>query len=155
MPSVRAQIFAYEKAKLELIRVALGWKTLEVNPRDTIDEAKWNALVFNHGGDRVLRGLTGGVERRELTFTVGALLKEAGGDTAEELLDAWYVAVRDGLIDPDDIQLGGLAEMIEEGELSDPAIGRSAKGAQMIGAQMLEFRVQYLAREGDATAVGP
>jgi len=155
MASVRAQIFATVKARLDDVLAGLGWTTLAVNPREALDEAKWNALVLMHGGDRVVAGLTGMVERRQLTFSVGALVREANGRTAEDLLDDWYVAVRDGLVDPDDIQLGGLAEMIEEGDLSDPAIGRSPKGAWYIGAQLLEFTVQYLAREGDATVVGP
>jgi hypothetical protein len=59
------------------------------------------------------------------------------------------------LLDPADIQLGGLAIGIARGAISDPGIGRSAKGARIIGAQSMDFTVQYLAREGDASTPGP
>lgn len=155
MASVRAQIFAEVAVRLEAVRAALDWLTLLRNPRDPVGEDQMNALVLLHGGEREPDGLTGHVERRALEFSVGLLTIEREGSVAEDLLDAGFVAVADALIDPSGIQLGGLAVDIRMGALSDPLIGRGAQGARVVGGQSIDFTVEYWAREGDASVVGP
>ncbi len=155
MASVRAQILAAAEAKLSAVRVALAWQTLIRNPREKVGEDQLDALVMVDGGDRAPEGLTGHVEYRWVEFAVGWLVRETSADTIEELLDAALVAIIDALIDPDDIQLGGLAIAIEQGEIGEPVIGRSETGARIVGGQWTEFAVQYLAREGDASTPGP
>lgn len=155
MPSVRAQILAAVKAKLEEVAVALDFTTVIENPREVIGDDQLDAIVLLHGGDREPSGLTGHVEQRWLEFSVGWMVNETGAGTAEVQLDAAMVAISDKLMDPDDVQLGGLAVAIEQGAISDPVIGRGMTGARMLAGQSMDFSVQYWAREGDASAVGP
>lgn len=156
MSSVRAQILAAVAAKLEAVRVALNWATLVRNPREPIGEDQLNALVQMDGGDREPGSLTGHVERCTLEFSVGWMAMEReGGPSAEELLDAAFVAISDALLDPADIQLGGLAIAIERLGISDPLIGRGPSGARILAGQSMDFAVEYMAREGDASTPGP
>lgn len=157
MSSLRAQILTTVQGKLETVRDALGWSTLLRNPREPIGEDQFNAVVMMDGGDRIPAGLTGNVEQDTLEFSVAWFVMETaeGGPSAEEQLDAGFVAIVDALIDPDDIQLGGLAIGIARGAISDPGIGRARNGARVIGAQSMDFTVQYLAREGDASSPAP
>lgn len=155
MASVRAQILAAVMAKLEEVRAALGWESLIRNPRNPIGEDQANAIVLVDGGDRPPNGLTGEVEEGWLEFSVGWLVLESGSDTAEDILDLGFVAISDKLLDPDDIQLGGLAVDIRREGLSDPQIGRSPEGARIVGGQAMDFVVQYQSREGDASTPGP
>lgn len=155
MASLRRQILLAVEAKLEAVLGELAWETLIVNPRDPIGEDQFNALVLMHGGDRTPEGLTGNVEQRWLAFSVGMMVRETASARAEAVLDAGLVAVLDALLDPADVQLGALAVAIRFGEISDPMIGQSEHGARTIGGQSMDFEVQYLAREGDASAVGP
>ena len=155
MSSVRAQILQAVATKLESARVGLDWQTLLVNPRAAIGEDQFNALVLMYGGDRRPEGLTGNVEQRVLEFTVVLLVCERGTETAEQLLDAGYVAINDLLTDPDDIQLSGLCVGISQAGITDPTIGYSDSGARVIGGQAVDFAVQYLAREGDASSPAP
>jgi hypothetical protein len=155
MASVRAQIFARVQTKLEAVSAALGWKGVLRNPREPLGEDQFNTIVLMDGGDREPSGLTGHAEQDTLEFSVAWFVIEAGGESAEDLLDTGFVAIADALIDPDDIQLGGIASGIERGAISDPGIGRSTKGARIIGAQSMDFSVKYLGREGDASTPGP
>jgi hypothetical protein len=153
--SVRAQIFAAVEAKLADVLATLAWTTLLVNPRDPVGEDQLDAIVLMHGGEPEPDGLTGRVDRRTLEFSVAWLVRERGGSTAEELLDAGFVAISDALLDPADIQLSNLAVAIAQGGVSDPAIGRAEKGARILGGQTMDFTVEYYAREGDASTAGP
>lgn len=155
MPSVRAQILAAITAKLELVKTDLGWANVIRNPREVVGDDQLNAIVLMDGGDREPDGLTGGVETRWLELSVGWLVAETADDTAEDLLDAGFVAISDALLDPTDIQLGGLAVAIEQGGVTDPLIGRGPTGAKMLAGQAMDFSVQYWTREGDSSAVGP
>lgn len=155
MPSVRMQSFLAIEAKLELVREALGWATLVVNPRVQLGEDQLNALVLMYGGDNEPNSLTGFVEQRVADFSVGLMVVETQGATLEQLLDAGFVAVSDALIDPNDIQLDGLVNDVRMGALSDPVYGRSENGARLVGGQVIDFSIGYLAREGDASTPGP
>ncbi|MCT2398526.1 hypothetical protein [Novosphingobium mangrovi (ex Huang et al. 2023)] len=155
MASVRAQIFAAVKAKLETVKADLSFQSVLVNPREEVGEDQMNALLFWHGGDLEPDGLTGHVDRRQLEFTVGWMVRETSATPAEDLLDAAFVAVSDALMNPADIQLSGLAIAITQGALSDPMIGRARSGALILGGQACDFAVEYLAREGDASTVSP
>jgi hypothetical protein len=155
MASVRMQIFAAIEARLEVVKTALGWATMLRNPRTPVGEDQMNALVFAPGGEPEPASLTGGVETMTAEFSVGLVVMERADATAEALLDAGFVAICDALQDPDDIQLGGLAIGVLRGALSPPYIGTSALGARIVGVQEIEFTVQYMAREGDASTVGP
>lgn len=155
MASLRAQIIATVMSKLDQARDDLGWKTLLRNPREPVGEDQFNAILLGEGGDDEPESLTGHVEHSELDFSVGMLVQETATMTAEELLDAGFVAIVDGLINPADIQLGGIAIGIRRGAMSPPYIGRSAQGARIVGAQSIDFTVQYLAREGDASTAAP
>jgi hypothetical protein len=155
MPSVRAQILAVVEALLDDVRTDLDWTSVVRNPRERIGEDQMNALVMMDGGDREPTGLTGHVEENWVEFSVGMVVKETGEGTAEELLDAGLVAVCDTLVDPDNIQLGGLAIGIRREGISEPLYGRADKGARILGGQAIDFAVQYLAREGDASTPGP
>ncbi len=155
MASVRAQILALVEVKLGLVAEALDWAGVLRNPRDPVGEDQLNAIVQMDGGDRDPNGLTGRVEQRWLEFSVGLLVQQTSTATAEELLDDGLVAVSDSLLDPTDIQLGALAVGIEQGAVSDPVIGRAQDGGRVLGGQSIDFTVQYLAREGDASTPGP
>lgn len=155
MASVRAQILAVVEGKLDQVQSDLSMAARLTNPRELVGEDQLDALLFWHGGDRAPEGLTGHVDRRRLEFSVGWMVLETDSRSAEERLDEIYVAVCDALMDPTDIQLSGLAIAIEQGALSDPMIGRSQAGARIMGGQACDFTVEYLAREGDASAVGP
>lgn len=159
MASVRAQIFAAVKAKLDAVQADLGWTSCIRNPRDTIGVGQMSAIVMMDGGDREPNALTGGVGDMELEFSVGMLVAEkanpGAGESAEDLLDAGFVAISNALLDPSDIQLGGLAVGISRLGISDPVIGRPEKAAQYFGGQAVDFAVRYFEREGDASSVGP
>lgn len=156
MASVRSQILNAVEIKLEEVRAALAWTSLVVNPRVEVGEDQWNALVLFHGGDREPASLTGHRELRWLEFSVAWIVRESASATAEELLDAGLVAVSDALLDPADIQLSGLAVAIEQGAISEPVIGPASRnGARILGGQAMDFAVQYMAVEGDASTAGP
>ena len=157
MASLRAQILDAVEAKLVAVAAEIDWATVLRNPREVVGDDQYNALLQMDGGDREPGSLTGHVETRWLEFSVGMMVRETGGDgpSAEELLDAGYVAVSDALLDPDDMQLGGLAVAIAMGAVSDPLIGRGQTGAAMIGGQVIDFSVQYWTREGDASSAAP
>lgn len=155
MPSVRKQIFDAVEAKLDLVLTDLGWATRLTNPREPFGEDQMNAIALMHGGDREPEGLTGNVEQRWLELSVGWVVIEATEGEAEDLLDAGLVAISDALLDPTDVQLSGLAVAIRLEGISDPMIGRSQSGSRIIAGQSMDFRVQYLAREGDASSPGP
>lgn len=160
MASVRAQIFAKVEEKLTAVLDDLEWTTFKRNPRDPLGVDEMNGIVMMDGGDREPDGLTGGVGDCMLEFSVGMIVIErAGGSedapTAEGMLDDGFVKISNKLLDPNDIQLGGLAVGISRGALSDPVYGRPEKGAQWFGGQVIDFTVQYFEREGDAEAVGP
>ena len=155
MASVRKQILDAVEAKLEAVRVALGWNTLVHNPREPVGDDQFDALVMMDGGDLAPMGLTGHVEQRWLEFSVGLMVRDRSDASAEEKLDAGYVAVCDALLNPADIQLGGLAIDIQLGGVGDPMFGRAQSGARVVGGQSMEFMVQYLAAEGAASVVGP
>ena len=155
MASVRAQILAAVEAKLQLVSEQLGWAGLIRNPREPVGEDQLNALVMMDGGDNTPGGLSGGVSKCELGFSVAMLVQESGGIRAEDLLDAGFVLISNTLLDPFDIQLGGLAEGISRLAVSDPSIGRAAQGARIMGGQAIDFTVTYLEREGDAEIPGP
>lgn len=155
MPSLRAQILAAAEAKLETVRAQLDWTSLLRNPREPVGQDQFDALVMFDGGDRAPSGLTGHVEERWVEFSVGLMVLHTNENTAEDRLDAALTAVADTLIDPADIQLGGLAIDIQLGAISDPVFGRSEEGARAIGGQSLEFMVRYLATEGNFSQVAP
>lgn len=155
MSSLRMQIFDRIEEKLELVLVDLDWRTLVRNPREPIGEDQMNAIAFMHGGDSSPENLSGHVEIYWLEFSVGWVVLETKTDMAEALLDLAFVAISDALLDPDDIQLGQLAIGIQREEISDPMIGRSANGSRIVGGQSMSFRVQYMAREGDASSPAP
>lgn len=155
MPSVRMQIFAAVAAKLELVRAGLDWNQVIRNPRELVGEDQYNTLVMMDGGAREPDGLSGYVQESELEFSVAVMVMERNGDLAEDLLDAGFVAVSNKLVDPTDIQLGGIAIGIRRTGMSDPVIGRSPHGARVVGGQSIDFAVKYLEREGDAELPGP
>lgn len=155
MASVRYQIFDAVEDKLELVRDALDWALVLRDPRVPVGEDQMNALVLGTGGDMVPGSLTGHVATHELEFSVGLIVLETESDCAEALLDAGFVAVSNALLDPLDIQLGGLAVDIRRGAMSPPIIGTAKAGARIVGVQEIEFTVNYWAREGDAELPGP
>jgi len=156
MASVRRQIFDAVEAKLEAVRADLGWKTVLRNPREKVGEDQMNAIVLSEGGEHEPDDLTGSIEIHDSAFSVGMVILESGGDKAEDILDAGFVAICDALQDPNDIQLGGLAIGVLRGGLSQPFVGRSVEnGARVVGIQTIGFTVQYMAREGDASTPGP
>lgn len=159
MTSVRGQIFAAVAELLTEVKDDLQWVSFLHNPREPLGTAQMDAIAMMDGGDREPDALTGGVSDNELEFSVGWFVQEpaspAPGESAEEKLDAGYVAISDKLLDPANIQLGGLAVGIFRGEISDPQIGRAEGGARYMGAQAMDFRVRYFEREGDASSVGP
>lgn len=159
MASVRAQIFAAVDALLQDVLAELGWKTFLHNPREPLGTDQMDAIAMMDGGDREPDALTGGISDNELTFSVAWVVEEpanpGAGETAEEKLDAGYVAISDKLLDPTNIQLGGLAVGIFRGAIDDPQIGRPERSGRYMGAQAMDFRVRYFEREGDASSVGP
>lgn len=155
MASVRAQIFAAVEAKLQQVAVDLDWSGVIRNPREPLGEDDLNCIVMMDGGDRAPEGLTGFVEDRACEFSVGLMVRETDEATLEQLLDAGFVAVTDSLMDPTDIQLGGLIVGLSQGEVSDPVYGRPKDSARIVGGQTMDFTARYMGREGDASAVGP
>jgi hypothetical protein len=156
MASVRFQAFAAIEAKLELVLKALDWKTLVRDPRDPIGEDQMNALVLGTGGDDEPDSLTGHVSTHRADFAVGMIVIERdGGPPAEELLDTAFVAVSNALLDPNDIQLGGLVVDVRRGGMTPAMVGASPGGARMIGVQSIDFSFDYWARESDAETPGP
>ena len=155
MTSVRMQILQAVEAKLDLIRLELDWTKLVINPREPIGEDELNALIVLHGGDAEPLGLTGHVAESRVELSVGMMVLERGGETAELLLDAGFVAISNALCDPQDIQLGGLAIGIDRLGISEPTIGRTAEGGRIMAGQAIDFAVRYLEREGDAETPGP
>ncbi|AKM09875.1 hypothetical protein [Croceicoccus naphthovorans] len=155
MASVRMQIYAAVKAKLDAVRSALAFNGVIVNPREPIGVDQMDALILMHGGDRDPNWLTGGIEDRWLEIGVGWMLRETTEGSAEEQLDAALVAVCDALTDPDDVQLGGLAVEVMLTGIEEPQIGRAADGAHVLAGQFCEFAVRYMTREGDASTPAP
>ena len=156
MASVRRQAFAAIEAKLEIVRALLDWRTLVINPRGLmIGEDQMNALVLFYGGDDEPEDLTGFVEQHRAGFSIGLVVMETGAERAEDLLDAGFVAVSNAVVDPADIQLGGLVIDVRRGAMSPPFIGASTSGARIVGVQEIEFSMQYMAREGAAETPGP
>ncbi|MEV5021417.1 hypothetical protein MRBLMA1_001239 [Sphingobium sp. LMA1-1-1.1] len=157
MSSVREQVLQAVLAKVEGVKAALSWVTAVRNPRDPLGDDQLNALVLFDGGLLDPRGLSGGVQEDEVEFSVGLIVreKESEGLTAEALIDAGFVAIMDALLDPDDIQLGGLVECIDPRGGSDPVYGRAEKGARVVGGLVMDFSARFMTREGDASQVGP
>lgn len=155
MASVRMQIFAAITEKLNAVMTDLDWQNVILNPRDPIGEDQMNALILATGGDAEPGTLTGHVETHVAELAVGLAVTETEGKRAEVLLDEGFVAVCDSLLDPNDIQLGGLAVDIRRGAVSPPYIGRGQHGARIVGVQEIEFSVSYWTREGDASEPGP
>lgn len=160
MASVRYQIGDAIEAKLAAVLIDLSWKTVIRDPREAVDEDQMNAIVMATGGEPEPDSLTGHVGTYEAEFEIGLVVLETSDATAEELLDQGFVAVCDTLLDPDDIQLGGLAISIQRGGMSPPIIGRGrndegSTAARIVGVQDISFSVSYWAREGDAAAPGP
>ena len=155
MASVRRQAFAAIEAKLEIVRALLDWRTLVINPRVPIGDDQMNALVLAYGGDDEPEDLTGFVEQHRAGFSIGLVVMETGAERAEDLLDAGFVAVSNAVVDPADIQLGGLVIDVRRGAMSPPFIGASTSGARIVGVQEIEFSMQYMAREGAAETPGP
>lgn len=155
MTSVRFQIFDAVEDKLETVRAALGWTTVLRDPRTPVGEDQMNAVILGSGGEADPDSLTGHVQTCRLDFSVGLVVLETAAATAEALLDAGFVAVCDALLDPADIQLGGLAVGIRRGAMSPPFVGMGQSGARIVGVQEIGFSVDYWAREGDASSVGP
>ncbi|RDV06425.1 hypothetical protein DXH95_03085 [Sphingorhabdus pulchriflava] len=155
MASVAEQIRLAVMEKLDLCLAELDWTTLQRNPRETFDEAQLNAILMLDGDEMEPDSLTGSVEDSSLEFIVGLLVMEADGQTIEQLLDAGWVSVCDTLVDPTDIQLGGLAIDIQKLGKTAPLYGRAVQSARIGAEQYMEFRVRYHAREGAASTVGP
>lgn len=155
MASIREQILQAVLVKLEAVLVDLSWQTAIRNPRDPLGEDQINAIVMMDGGGAEPQGLSGYVDEREVEFSVGILVAETQAATAEELLDAGYVAIVDKLIDPADIQIGGLAVGIRQGAEGDPVFGRPEGGARILGAMAMDFSVRYMVLEGAASTPGP
>ena len=155
MASVRFQAFAAIEAKLELVRQELDWASLLRDPRDPIGEDQMNALVLGTGGDDEPDSLTGHVATHRADFAVGLMVIEAGGKSAEELLDEAFVVVSNALLDPADIQLGGLVVDVRRGAMTPAMIGTVEGGSRIIGVHSIDFNFEYWAREGDAEQPGP
>lgn len=156
MASVRYQIFDAIEAKLEAARLALGWESVLRDPGETVGEDQMNAIILGTGGEPEPGSLTGHVGTHEAEFSIGFVVLEAGGATAAELLDAGFVAVCDALLDPTDMQLGGLAVGIRRGGMTPPFVGPGAgQTARIVGVQEVSFSAEYWAREGDASTPGP
>lgn len=155
MPSVREQILQAVLAKLESVRDALSWKTAIRNPREPLGEDQINAIVMMDGGGDEPQGLSGYVEECEVEFSVGILVAETTTAPAELLLDAGYLAIVNKLIDPADIQLGGLAVGVKKGAEGEPVFGRPEGGARILGAMAIDFSVRYMTKEGDASTPAP
>ena len=155
MASVRRQIFDAVEAKLAAVVTDLGWRTMLRNPHAPIGEDQMNAIVLGEGGDLEPGSLTGAVETNVLEFEVGLLVLETADTDAETLADAGFVAVSDALLDPADIQLGGLAVDIRRTGMSPVFVGKGQSGSRIVGAQSIGFQASYWAREGDASTAGP
>lgn len=155
MASLRMQILDAIEAKLDAVATALGWTTVLRDPREPVGEDQMNALVLGTGGEPDPDGLTSHVDAHVMEFAIGMVVRETASASADVLLDEGFVAISDALLDPADIQLGGLAVDIRRGSLSPPFIGRGQDGARIIGVQEIGFFVTYWAREGDASTPGP
>lgn len=155
MPSVRAQIFAYRDLRLQEVVAALSMKTFLLNPREPLGADQFDGIAVMDGGDREPASLTGGVADMELEFSVAWFVAESDDATIEEKLDAAFVEISDKLLDPDKIQMGGLAIDIRRLGMSEPKIGRPERGSMYLAAQSMDFAVRYFEREGDASSVGP
>ncbi len=155
MASLGEQIRLDVMELLEQCRVALDWRTLERNPREPVGEDQLNAILFMDGDEMEPDSLTGGVETCMLDFIVGVLVLETeSSGTMEEQLDAAWVRICDTLVNPANIQLGGLAVDIEKMGKTRPNYGRAAQSGRLGAEQFMEFRVQYWGREGDASVTG-
>lgn len=155
MASVRQQGFAAIAAKLDQVRQDLDWPTLIRNPRGPVGEDQMNALLMATGGEPEPDSLTSHVSTHWAEFSVGMVVMEADGAIAEDLLDAGFVAVCNALLDPADIQLGGLVVQVRRQGMSPPFFGRSEQGKRIVGTQSIDFAFEYWAREGDAEQPGP
>jgi hypothetical protein len=155
MASLERQIIDAVEVKLEAVRAALGWGALLVDPSGAVGQDQMNALVLATGAILEPDSLTGGVQDTVLEFEVGMVVAETAGSPARDQLDAGLVAVVDALIDPTDIQLGGLAKDILRGAASPIFVGRGETGSTIVGVRSIGFFVKYWAREGDASSVGP
>lgn len=155
MASVRFQALAAIEAKLEVVRGTLDWLKVIRDPREPIGEDQLNALVLATGGEMEPDSLTGHVAIVRAEFSVGLMVIESASQSAEELLDAGFVAVSNALTDPDDMQLGGLVNSVLRKGMSAAMIGRGLAGARIIGAQSIDFEFEYMTREGNAEVPGP
>lgn len=155
MASVRSQIFTAIEAKLDAVVSTLGWQSRITNPREPIGEDQMHAILLATGGDAEPDSLTGKVDTHTAEFAIGLVVVENGDGEAEGLLDQGFVAINNALLDPDDIQLGGLVTDIRRGAMSPPFIGRTPSGARVVGVQEIEFSADYWVRQGDVSQVGP
>lgn len=155
MASVRQQAYARIEAKLELVRAALDWSAVLRDPRVAVGEDQMNALVLGTGGDAEPGSLTGHVATHTAEFAVGLVVIERAGVSAEELLDQGFVAVSNALLDPLDVQLGGLVVDVRRGALSPALVGQGESGGRVIGVQEIGFSFDYWTREGDEETPGP
>ena len=159
MTSLAGQNLKAAEAKLRQVQLDLGWPTFLRNPRERIGVEQMPAIIMVDGGSPAPGSLTGGVADDAVQFSTAVMAAEKAGadedDRVEALLDLGFVRISNALLDPDDIQLGGLATGVFREEVSDPIYGRPDKGAQWFGGQTHDWRIEFMGREGDAEAVGP
>lgn len=155
MASVREQILELVEVKLGAVAAMLGWANCIRNPREDIGEDQMDVIALYDGAEPPPEGMTGHVDDRRVAFMVVLAVNERGA-TAEVKLDQGYVEVSDVLLDPNDIQLSGLAVAVEQHATTEPYIGYSDdKGARVVGFMAMHFSARYFAREGDASTPGP
>lgn len=142
MASLRAQILDALEMK---IAGAAGVAGFVRNPDRDPQVEELPLIAMHDGGEGPPIRSTGAIEA-ELSITVEIYVDEAAGMTREQRLDQFYAAIYQAILV--DQALGGLADDIRRGDLSDPEFNRD-EGHQPYAAIAVEFLVRYTTNEID------
>jgi hypothetical protein len=107
------------------------------------DPDSFPSLNVQDGGNRVIEGEVGSI-RRELSITIEGVVEGGDGDEASADLDALYAQVF-GLMMADET-FGGLAELIDEGDLRTDVVMLAAE--RRLGFAQ-DFTIQFATLRSD------
>ena len=148
MPSIREQVLQEVHTRRSAIPDFSHYRNPDVEPR----EEDLPATIQDDGGETVLGSLAHGVDRYELQFVITIMVVEIEGQALETTLDdAFVLVVRTLVADP---TLGGLAEHVARGDVSEPGYER-AEGGRSQAQVEVAFTVTFSAAEDDPSVLAP
>jgi hypothetical protein len=155
MASVRRQIFDAIAAKLEAVRDRSRLAIVLRNPRKPVGEDQMNAIVLGEGGEPEPDDLTGHVEINVADFEVGMVVMETGAPRPRTCSTPASSRSATRCRIPAISSSAGWRSACCAAGWRDRISARRSAARAIVGVQTINFSVQYMAREGDASTPGP